>query len=435
MRSNACKRIANLPRVCRTSLGRFQSARKLLELWASPCACVWSDLKCPKVSGTFTFRSNACKRIASLPRACRTSLGRFQSARKLFELWASPCACAWSDLKCPKVPGTFSLRSNACKRIASLPRVCRTSLGRFQSARKLLELWVSPCACVWSDLKCPKVSGTFSLRSNACKRIASLPRACRTSLGRFQSARKLLELWASPCACAWSDLKCPNVPGTFSLRSNACKRIASLPRVCRASFGRFQSARTLLALWASPWACAWSDLKCPKVPRTFSLRSNACKRIASLPSVCRTSLGRFQGGRKLLELWASPSAFAWSDLKCPKVAGTFSLGSNACKRIARLPRVWRTSLGRYQSARKLLELWASPCACAWSDLKCPNVPGTFSLRSNACKRMASLPKVCKTSLGRFQRAKKLWTGKFSKVPARPESAELVSADSKVPGNF
>ena len=188
---NVCKRIASLPRVCRTSLGRFLSARKLLELWASPCACAWSDLKCPKVPGTFTLRSNACKRLASLPRVCRTSLGRFQRARKLLEHWASPCACAWSDLRYPKVPGTFTLRSNACKRIASSPRVCRTSLGRLQRARKLLELWSSPCACAWSDLKCAKVPGTFTLRSNACKRVASLPRVCRTSLGRFQSARKL----------------------------------------------------------------------------------------------------------------------------------------------------------------------------------------------------------------------------------------------------
>ena len=229
LRSNACKRIASLPRVWRTSLGRFQRARKLLELWASPCACAAPHLKCPKVPGTFSLRSNACKRIASLPRVCRTSLGRFQRARKLLELWASPCACAWSDLKCPKVPGTFNLRSNACKRIASLPRVCRTSLGRFQRARKLLELWASPCACAAPYLKCPKVPGTFSLRSNASKRIASLPRVCRTSLGRFQRARKLLELWASPCACAWSDLKCPKVPGTFNLRSTLANKSPGCP--------------------------------------------------------------------------------------------------------------------------------------------------------------------------------------------------------------
>ena len=167
------------------------------------------------------------------------------------EFWASPCACAWSDLKCPKVPGTFTLRSNACKLSASFPRVCRTSLGRFQSARKLLEHWFSPCACAWSDLKCPKVSGTFSLRSNACKRIASLPSVCRTSLGRFQSARKLSRTLGLPCACAWSDLKCPKVPGTFTLQSNASKRMASLPRVCRTSLGRFQSARKLSELWVS----------------------------------------------------------------------------------------------------------------------------------------------------------------------------------------
>ena len=243
---------------------------------------------CLKILGTFSLRSNACKRIASLPRVCRTSLGRFQSARKLLELWASHCSCALSDLRCLKILGTFSLRSNACKRIASLPRVYRTSLGRFQSARKLLEIWASSCACAWSDLKCPKVPGTFSLRSNACKRIASLPRVCRTSLGRFQSARKLLEFWASPCACAWSELKCPKVPGTFSLRSNACKRIASLPRVSRTSFSRFQRARKLLELWASPCACAWSDLKCPKVPGklvsdlTLANESPACPESAEL---------------------------------------------------------------------------------------------------------------------------------------------------------
>ena len=129
---------------------------------------------------------------------CRTSLGRFLNARKHLPLWASPCACAWSDLRCPKVPGTFSLRSNACKRIASLPRVSRTSLGRFQSARKLLTLWASRYACAWSHLKCPKVRGKFSLRSKAFKRIASLPRVCRNNLGGFQSTRKLSALMPSP---------------------------------------------------------------------------------------------------------------------------------------------------------------------------------------------------------------------------------------------
>ena len=234
-----------MPRVYRTRLDRYQRAKKLLALRASACKYAWSDLKCPKVRGTFSFRSNAWKRIASLPRVCRTSLGRFQSARKLLALWASACACAWSDLKCPKVQGTFSLRLNAWKRIASLPRLSRTSLGRFQSARKLLAIWASTCAGAWSDLKCPKVRGIFSLRFNPCKRIASLPRVYRTSLCRFQSARKLLAIWASACACCWSDKKCPKVRGTFSLRFNARKRIASLPRFCRTSLGRFQSAREL----------------------------------------------------------------------------------------------------------------------------------------------------------------------------------------------
>ena len=147
--------------------------------------------------------------MVSLPRVCRTSLGRFQSARKLLAHGAFPCACAWSDLKCPKVRGTFILRSNAWKRIASLPRVCRTSLGRFQSARKLLACLASPCACVWSDLKYPKVRGTFRLRSHACKPIAILPRLCRTSLIRFQSARKIFSTLSLPLRMR---VVCPKVP-------------------------------------------------------------------------------------------------------------------------------------------------------------------------------------------------------------------------------
>ena len=141
--------------------------------------------------GRFTLGSNACKRIGSLPRVWRTSLGRFQCARKILQLWASPCACAWSDLKCPKVPGTFTLRSNACKGIASLPRVCRTSLGRFQSARKPLQLWASPCGCAWSDLKCRK----FHVDLLCDLMLANESPACPES-----------------AQLVWAD---PNVPGNF----------------------------------------------------------------------------------------------------------------------------------------------------------------------------------------------------------------------------
>ena len=129
-------------------------------------------------------------------------MGRFQTARKLFELWASSCACAASDLKFAKVLCTLSSRSNDCKRLAGLPRVCRTILGRFQTARKLFELWASSCACAASDLKFAKVLCTLSSRSNDCKQLAGLPRVCRTSLGLFQTARKLFELWASACGHA-----------------------------------------------------------------------------------------------------------------------------------------------------------------------------------------------------------------------------------------
>ena len=406
-RSNDCKRLAGLPRVCRTILGRFQTARKLLALWASSCACAGCHLKCVKVLGTLSSRSNDCKRLAGLPRVCRTILGRFQTARKLLALWASACACAGSDLRWAKVLGTLSSRSNDCRRFAGLSRVCRTILGRFQTARKLLALWASSCACAGSDLKCVKVLGTLSSRSNDCKRLAGLPRVCRTILGRFQTARKLLALWASACACAGSDLRWAKVLGTLSSRSNDCKRFAGLSRVCKTILGRFQTARKLLALWASSCACAGSDLKCVKVLGTLRSRSNDCKQLAGLPRVCRTILGRFQTARKLLALWASSCACAGSDLKCVKVLGTLSSRSNDCKRLAGLPRVCRTILGLFQTARKFLELWASACACAGSDLKCAKVQGTLRSRSNDCKRLAGLPRVCRTILGRFQTASKL----------------------------
>ena len=131
-------------------------------------------LKCAKVRGTLCSRFNACKRLAGFPRVCTTSLGPLQSAKKLIPLWASACACAAHDLKCAKIRGTLSLRSNACKRLAGLPRVCRKNLGRFQSARKLFPLWAFECACAGHDLRCAKVWGILSSRSNACKKTRRL---------------------------------------------------------------------------------------------------------------------------------------------------------------------------------------------------------------------------------------------------------------------
>ena len=223
------------------------------------------DLKSGKVRGTLSSRSNVFKKLAGLLRVCRTSLGRFQTATKLLALLASASACAASDLNCAEVRDTLSSRSNVFKRLAGLPRVCRTSLGRFRTARKLLAFWASTCACAASDLNWAEVWGTLSSRSNVFKGLAGQPRVCRTSLGRFQTDRKLFALWASACACAASDLKCGEVRATLCSRSNVFKRLAGLPRVCRTSLGRFQTARKLLAVWASACACAASDLKSGEV--------------------------------------------------------------------------------------------------------------------------------------------------------------------------
>ena len=268
--------------------GPIPKCQETFSTLGSSCACAGSDLKFFKVLGTLRSRSNDCKQLAGLSRVSRTILGRFQTARKLLALWASSCACAGSHLKCMKVLGTLSSRSNDCKRLAGLSRVCRTILGRFQTARKLLALWASSCACAGSDLKCVKVLGFLSSRSNDCKRLAGLPRVCRTIMLRFQTARKFLALWASACACAGSGRRWAKVLGTLSSRSNDCKRLAGFSRVCRTILGRFQTARKLLALWASSCECAGSDLKCVKVLGTLRSRSNDCKRLAGLSRVCRT---------------------------------------------------------------------------------------------------------------------------------------------------
>ena len=157
---------------------------------------------------------------------------RLWAAGKSFASVRSQTKCAWNDLKCPKVPGTFSFRSNACKRIASLPRVCRTSLGRFQSARKLLELWASPCACAWSF-------GHFRPDQAHAQGVA-------------ESSKSFLALWNRPKLVLQTlgklairlqalDRKL-NVPGTFGhLRPDQAH-----------AHGEAQSSKSFLALWNRP---------------------------------------------------------------------------------------------------------------------------------------------------------------------------------------
>ena len=101
--------------------------------------------------------------------------------------------------KCAKVQGTLSSRSNLFKRLAGLLRVCRTSLGRFQTARKLLALWALTCACDSSDLKCAKVRDlTVSNDSQA-----------RNSEGSARRTRTLNH----PCWQCIVTLNCPMFTG------------------------------------------------------------------------------------------------------------------------------------------------------------------------------------------------------------------------------
>ena len=133
--------------VCCGSIRRFIISFASNTWWAKK----GSDLKCAKVRGTLSSRPDHFKRLAGLPRVCRTSLGRFQTVRKLLTLWASACACAGSDLKCAKVRGILSSRSDHFKRLAGLPRVCRTSLGRFEKPNSDLNnttyIWTTQARC------------------------------------------------------------------------------------------------------------------------------------------------------------------------------------------------------------------------------------------------------------------------------------------------
>ena len=122
--------LAVLPRVCRTSLGGFQSACNIFPLRNSACTWAAPEIKCAKVKGTLTLQSDACKRLPGLPRSdCRKSLGRFQIAWQPFALWASTYSCAAPDLKCAKVQGTLSLRSNALQTTCKFAQSMQNKFG------------------------------------------------------------------------------------------------------------------------------------------------------------------------------------------------------------------------------------------------------------------------------------------------------------------
>ena len=110
-------------------------------------------------SAHFAFATKRLQTICRLAQSLQNYFGPILNCQGTFSTLGVRRACAASDLKCAKVLGTLSSRSNLSKRLAVLPRVCRTILGPFQTARKLLALWASACACAASDLKCAKVEG------------------------------------------------------------------------------------------------------------------------------------------------------------------------------------------------------------------------------------------------------------------------------------
>ena len=104
---------------------------------------------------------------------------------RVFYLGLSPFVkpMFWLSLLANEITGNF-ISSSGCGPDCPMCQVTFSTLG-FRLRMRCTQ---------------PKVresSGTLSWRSNACKQLARLPRVCRTSLGRFRRARKLLELWAS----------------------------------------------------------------------------------------------------------------------------------------------------------------------------------------------------------------------------------------------
>ena len=200
-RSNTCKWLAGLPRVCRKSLGRLRSAWRLPTLGA----CLRMHFPLPRVRevcDALSSRFNACKWLAGLPRVCRKSLGRFQSAWRLCLLWAPACACTSPYLGCAKFVALY-----VCDlKLANDSQACHEFAENvWADSIKCLEILPTLGACLL--MRCPYL-GCASLwpfkfaikRLQITRRLgASLQ---RKFVGCFQSAWKLCPLWEPACACA-----------------------------------------------------------------------------------------------------------------------------------------------------------------------------------------------------------------------------------------
>ena len=180
--------MVSLPRVCKTSFGRFQIARKLLELWASPCACAWSYVKCPKVPGTFTFRSNALE-------SAQTSIADSGQAGDSFARVRSQS----------KSPGKMAIRLQALDRKVNVPGTFghftsdqAHAQGKAQSSKSFLALWNRSKLVLQTLCKLTIRVQALDHKVNVPGTFGHFESDQAHAQGEAQSSKSFLALWNRP---------------------------------------------------------------------------------------------------------------------------------------------------------------------------------------------------------------------------------------------
>ena len=119
------------------------------------------------------------KMTRRLPESLQKQFGPFLKRQETLPTLGLCLRMRRSLSRVPEVCDALSSRSNACKWLAGLPRVCRKSLIRFQNARKLCPLWARACAVPY--LGCTK----FVMLYVRVLTLANDSQACRESADKI----------------------------------------------------------------------------------------------------------------------------------------------------------------------------------------------------------------------------------------------------------
>ena len=157
------------------------------------------------------FRSDPAHAQAEA-RSAKNSLAVWNRPKIVLQTLGKPASRLQSLDRELKVPRTFTHFRSDPAHAQEEAQSAKSFLAVWNRPKIVLQTLDKPASHLQSldrELKVPRTfahfMGTLRSRSKDCKRLAGLPRVCRTILGRFQTARKLLALWASSCACAGSD--------------------------------------------------------------------------------------------------------------------------------------------------------------------------------------------------------------------------------------